>query len=146
MEELKKQLKDVKRDLRRLQNAIPALPSPQQLYDRIVTQCLDNYACTLAVTTLEEKLRKLRFSRRSRVERLYEIELLDLRATHLRLQFLFSRSQLRTLLSLPALLIAMKQMSKKFWSTLMHQEQEIDENQPLLMDLNEIEVVITDHL
>lgn len=79
-------------------------------------------------------------------ERLHEVELLDLEIDHLRLQFLFCRSQLRTLFSIPPLLIATQQMSKEFWATLMRQPQEIEEGKSLLMDLPLIEEVVADHI
>ncbi|WKX97505.1 hypothetical protein Q1695_013288 [Nippostrongylus brasiliensis] len=37
-------------------------------------------------------------------------------------------------------------MRKSLWDTLMDQPQEVDDDTPLLMDINEIENVITDQL
>ncbi|VDL78270.1 unnamed protein product [Nippostrongylus brasiliensis] len=53
--------------------------------------------------------------------------------------------QLRTLFSLPTLLIALKEMSPSFWSSLMEQPLR-HEDKPVLTRLEDIENVITDHL
>ncbi|KIH66051.1 hypothetical protein ANCDUO_03620 [Ancylostoma duodenale] len=68
---LKAQLSEVQEELRQLQRAIPPLPEPQQLYEKI----------------------------------------------------------LRTLFSLPHLLIAMKKISKECWKTLMRQTPEVAEDE-----------------
>ncbi|VDL68169.1 unnamed protein product, partial [Nippostrongylus brasiliensis] len=53
--------------------------------------------------------------------------------------------QLRTLFSLPTLLIALREMSPSFWSSLMEQPLR-HEDKPVLTRLEDIENVITDHL
>ncbi|VDO95375.1 unnamed protein product [Heligmosomoides polygyrus] len=146
IESLRQQLRQTRRNLRQLQRAIPPLPEPQQLYDKIVSQCFDHYTCTQAVSSLEETVRRLRLPTKPFRERLHEIELSDLQIDRLRLKFLFCRAQLRTLYAIPPLLIATQQMSSEFWATLMSQPQEISEGKPLLMDLQLIEEIVTDHL
>ncbi|RCN46846.1 hypothetical protein ANCCAN_07165 [Ancylostoma caninum] len=141
---LKTQLREAQEELRQLQKAIPPLPEPQQLCEKIASQYFDNYACTTAVTRLEDRVRRLRFADIAYHQRSHALELLDHEVD--RLQFLFCRSQLRTLFSLPPLLIAMKKISKECWKTMMCQTPEVAENEPLLMDPETIEVVITDHL
>ncbi|WKX97507.1 hypothetical protein Q1695_013289 [Nippostrongylus brasiliensis] len=53
------QLRELQRELRQLKQAIPPLPEPQQLYDRIVQQCHDNHEYTETTTQLEQRLRHL---------------------------------------------------------------------------------------
>ncbi|KIH61553.1 hypothetical protein ANCDUO_08175 [Ancylostoma duodenale] len=143
---LKGQLRETQEELRQLQRAILPLPEPQQLYEKIVSQCFGNYACTAAVTRFEDRVRRLRFADIDYHERYHALELLDHEVDHLRSQILFCRSQLRTLFSLPPLLIAMKKISKECWKTLIRQTPEVAEDKPLLMDPETIEAVITDHL
>ncbi|WKX88527.1 hypothetical protein Q1695_008286 [Nippostrongylus brasiliensis] len=104
------QLRELQRELRQLKQAIPPLPEPQQLYDRIVQQCHDNHEYTETTTQLEQRLRHLQSTCDSD-NFLHDIDFLDLQVEHLRLQFVYSRSQLRILFSLPPLLIAMKKVS-----------------------------------
>ncbi|XGW18861.1 hypothetical protein V3C99_003004, partial [Haemonchus contortus] len=144
--DLSEELRYTKRRLRELQKAIPPLPEPHLLYEKIVSQCFDTYACTEAVTSLERKIRALYVSSKPFQERLLEIDLVESRVEHCRLQFLCCRSQLRTLFALPPLLVSLRKMSEEFWGTLMRQPQEVRQGEPLLMDIETIEIVIADHL
>ncbi|KAK6017163.1 hypothetical protein OSTOST_17350, partial [Ostertagia ostertagi] len=146
MDGVEYELHQTKRGLERLQRAIPPLPQPQKLYDKIVSLCFDHHSCTEAVTSLEKKVRRLSLSSKPFKERLLEIDSFVLEVDNLRLQFLYCRSQLRTLYSVPPLLIALDKMSREFWESLMNQPQEVDGDEPLLMDLKLIENVTSDHL
>ncbi|KAL6738615.1 hypothetical protein Aduo_012144 [Ancylostoma duodenale] len=122
---LKGQLRETQEELRQLQRAILPLPEPQQLYEKIVSQCFGNYACTAAVTRFEDRIMKLIISAR---------------------KFSFVALSCALSFPFPPLLIAMKKISKECWKTLIRQTPEVAEDKPLLMDPETIEAVITDHL
>ncbi|KAK6011670.1 hypothetical protein OSTOST_23237 [Ostertagia ostertagi] len=57
--DVKEQLRQAQQNLDQLQKAIPPLPDPHQLYDKIVSLCFDNFIHTKATTALEEKARRV---------------------------------------------------------------------------------------
>ncbi|KAK6009274.1 hypothetical protein OSTOST_25821 [Ostertagia ostertagi] len=124
----------------------PPLPEPGVLYDKIVVLCTDHYTHTQAVTSIEEKVRRLRSSDKSSQQRISEISSLNLEIDYLYLQFRFCRSQLLTFFSLPPLLIAMDKMTKQYWETLMSQPQEVSHNKALIMDMDSLEDITSDQL
>uniref|UniRef100_A0A7I4YY91 CCHC-type domain-containing protein n=1 Tax=Haemonchus contortus TaxID=6289 RepID=A0A7I4YY91_HAECO len=146
VENLKEQLRQAQRSLHQLKCAIPILPDADVLYEKIVRTCTDHYTHTQAVTSLEEKLRRLRLSDKPSEQRLSEIGSLNLEIDYLTLQFRFCRSQLFTLFSVPPLLIALDKMTPQEWETLMRRPQETSPNKPLVMDLNTLENITFDQL
>ncbi|KAK6025470.1 hypothetical protein OSTOST_08630 [Ostertagia ostertagi] len=146
VENLKQQLHQTQRSLHQLKRAIPPLPEPGVLYDKIVVLCTDHYTHTQAVTSIEEKVRRLRSSDKSSQQRISEISSLNLEIDYLYLQFRFCRSQLLTFFSLPPLLIAMDKMTKQYWETLMSQPQEVSHNKALIMDMDSLEDITSDQL
>ncbi|KAK6018961.1 hypothetical protein OSTOST_15422 [Ostertagia ostertagi] len=135
--DLKEQLRRAQSSLEQLQKAIPPLPEPHQLFDKIVSLCFDNFIHTKATTALEEKTRRVRISNKPAL--IFEVD-------NLRMKFLFCRYQLRILYSIPPLLIAMQKMTLEFWETITSQPQETSEGNPLLTDMETIENVVSDHL
>ncbi|WKY12425.1 hypothetical protein Q1695_003759 [Nippostrongylus brasiliensis] len=140
------QLRGLQQELRELKRAIPPLPEPQQLYDRIVRQRFDYQKCTEMATQLMQRLPQLQRSTCDSDNFFHDVNFLYVQIEHLRLRFLHSKSQLRIFFSLPPLIITMKKMQKPLWDALMDQSQEIDEDNPLLMDFNELENVIIHQL
>ncbi|WKX95433.1 hypothetical protein Q1695_012129 [Nippostrongylus brasiliensis] len=142
----REELRQIRLELQQLKSAIPPLPSPAQLYDGIVKQCWDNHEHTQTARRLEDHVHQISCPEKILSISTKDVDLLDMQLEHLRLQFLFSRAHLRTLFTLPPLLIARKRMSKAFWSTLMNQKQEVKKGVPLLMDLPTLETIISDQL
>ncbi|KAK6030215.1 zinc knuckle [Ostertagia ostertagi] len=144
--EVEKQLHQAQTSLHKLKSAIPPLPEPNVLYEKIVELCTDHYNHTQAVTSIEEKVRRLRSSDKPSQQRITEISSINLEIDYISLQFRFCRSQLLTLFSLPPLLIAMDKMTKQHWETLMSQPQEVSHNKPLIVDMDSLEEITSDQI
>ncbi|KAK6060462.1 hypothetical protein COOONC_01881 [Cooperia oncophora] len=103
IDDLSEELRYTQRRLRELQKAIPPLPKPQLLYEKIVSQCFDTYACTEAVSVAY-------------------------------------------LVCTPSIAHCLENNVRRVLETLMRQPQEVRQGEPLLMDMETIEIVISDHL
>ncbi|KAK5977112.1 hypothetical protein GCK32_012485, partial [Trichostrongylus colubriformis] len=119
----KNALKEEKQKLRKLRRAIPPLPEPEKLYESIVGRCREFYECTKRLTDLNTRIRSLQTSSADWAARFHELELIEATVDRMRIEFLFVRSQIRTLFSVPPLLIAKNTVSENIWNAMMEREQ-----------------------
>uniref|UniRef100_A0A7I4Y6G2 STAT_int domain-containing protein n=1 Tax=Haemonchus contortus TaxID=6289 RepID=A0A7I4Y6G2_HAECO len=144
--DLREKLRTVQQQLPDLQRALPRLPSAQELHDNIVKYCIEFHDCTETVARLENHLRLLRNSQEPVLHRSQEAESLEWQSDLLRLRFLFIKSQLRTIFAIAPILVALKRTSAAEWATLMETQHKLDNNKPLLLRMDAIEVITTDSL
>nr|CDJ91662.1 hypothetical protein HCOI_01327900 [Haemonchus contortus] len=146
LNDCKKALNEEKQKLRRIRRAIPSLPEPEQLYNSIVARCHEFYECTKRFTQLSKRIRNVHSSTADWKERLHELELLEVTCERMRLEFLFVRCQIRTLTTVPPLLIARGTLSAATWNAWMEKEQLNSDEDLLVMDPNIIEAAVADQL
>ncbi|XGW33998.1 hypothetical protein V3C99_018052 [Haemonchus contortus] len=125
----KKALNEEKQKLRKIRRAIPSLPEPEHLYNSIVARCHEFYECTKRFTQLSKRIRNVHSSRADWKERLHELELLEITCERMRLEFLFVRCQIRTLTSVPQLLIARGTLSAATWNAWMEKEEQLNSDE-----------------
>ncbi|WKY03821.1 hypothetical protein Q1695_005071 [Nippostrongylus brasiliensis] len=142
---LHQQLHEAERRYQKLKNAIPKLPSPEKLYDEIISLCIEHRSIILTISSIESSVKSFIVAQGAQMERLSELERLEFRCANIRLQLLFNRSQLRTLFSVPPILIALGQISKQGWHNLLDQPQ-MFQGKMLVVDQEIIESITTDQL
>ncbi|KAK6034827.1 hypothetical protein COOONC_27669 [Cooperia oncophora] len=122
------------------------LPEPERLYENIIKLCHNFNSCTTRVTELNNRINALRRSSDSYDNRLHNVELLELSVENLRIEMTFTRFQLRTLFTIPALLCAAGNTTKDIWDAWMDRPHRNDMGLPLLVQPDQIEMVATDQL
>ncbi|KAK6056445.1 hypothetical protein COOONC_06050 [Cooperia oncophora] len=135
--------------IRDLCRAVPSLPKPEQVYDKIVACCREFHECTRRMSSLDQRIRNLRTSTTHSTdwtERFHELELTEVLCDRMRLEFLLVRCQMRTLFSVPPLLVATGEEPQAIWKTWMPKEQLSDEDDPLLIEPDILEAAIADQL
>ncbi|WKX89812.1 hypothetical protein Q1695_009008 [Nippostrongylus brasiliensis] len=131
----------------RLRRAIPPLPSPSQLVDKIVSTYLLLRMATRSMTDFDTGIRHASRCAEDHLQlRLAEPRYLQLLTKKLQLEFHFIRSQLRTFLALPPLLLATGTMSQHTWRAMMEQPHFDDEGEPLVMNRQLMERIIDDQI
>ncbi|KIH56241.1 hypothetical protein ANCDUO_13578 [Ancylostoma duodenale] len=111
--------------------------SRDDLYDRVILKCKEFRECTLAMTNLETRIKQLRLSKATWSEwseRYQQLQLLEITADKIRVEFLFVRTQLRTLFALPPLMIALKKMKPLVWDTLIETPQLDEHDKPTITE------------
>ncbi|KAL6734769.1 hypothetical protein Aduo_005271 [Ancylostoma duodenale] len=123
--------------------------SRDDLYDRVILKCKEFRECTLAMTNLETRIKQLRLSKATWSEwseRYQQPQLLEITVDKIRVEFLFVRTQLRTLFALPPLMIALKKMKPLVWDTLIETPQLDEHDKPTITEQKTIEKVTADQL
>ncbi|KAL6742206.1 hypothetical protein Aduo_015378 [Ancylostoma duodenale] len=146
MDDLQNELRHAKKTLKDLRDAIPPLPEVDDLYDRVTLKCKEFRECTLAMTNLETRIKQLRLSKATWSERYQQLQLLEITVDKIRVEFLFVRTQLRTLFALPPLMIALKKMKPHVWDTLIETPQVDEHDKPIITEQKTIEKVTADQL
>ncbi|KAK6046562.1 hypothetical protein COOONC_15932 [Cooperia oncophora] len=141
----RQELDEKSQQLRQLRQALP-LPEPERLYENIIKLCHNFNSCTTRVTELNNRINALRRSSDSYDNRLHNVELLELSVENLRIEMTFTRFQLRTLFTIPALLCAAGNTTKDIWDAWMDRPHRNDMGLPLLVQPDQIEMVATDQL
>ncbi|XGW08739.1 hypothetical protein V3C99_011224 [Haemonchus contortus] len=142
--EYKRKLQETEQRLRAIQHALPALPTPKKLCDRIIDYCWEFRDCINSVAAIENRVRKLRTSEGlSPFNDLHETEILELQCENMRVRILFIRSELRSLFLVPPLLSATEGMKEAQWEHLLASSQGDEE---LVTRQEDIERISTDQL
>ncbi|XGW10848.1 hypothetical protein V3C99_012391 [Haemonchus contortus] len=137
---------DLQRKYDRLLHAIPPLPTPTQLYKKIVATCRYLHETLKNMTTLTERIANLRRSREGWKECIAELQIIETLKEKQELEFIFIRTELRTLFAVPPLLIATGAISESNWRAIITQPQYDDRENYILMKQSTIETVIEDQL
>ncbi|KAK5984218.1 hypothetical protein GCK32_010571 [Trichostrongylus colubriformis] len=137
---------EFRRKYKRLLQAIPTLPTPTQLYKKIVHACRQLHGTTQDMTPLVDRLKNLRSSREGWKECLTALQILESLRDKQALVFKLIRNELRTLFAVPSLLIATEKISESNWRAIMSQPQYDEYDNPILMKQSAIETVIADQL
>ncbi|KAK6030989.1 zinc knuckle [Ostertagia ostertagi] len=137
---------DFRRKYRRLRQAIPQLPKPTQLYKKIVQSCRHLHDTTASTRTLLSRIENLRNSQEDWKERLAELQIVETLREKTVMEFMLIRTELRTLFSIPPLLMALDGVSESNWRAIISQPQYDHQGNTILTRQSAIEAVIEDQL
>ncbi|KAK6038333.1 hypothetical protein COOONC_24162 [Cooperia oncophora] len=139
-------LRRAESQLRAIKRALPPLPTADELYEKIVNYCLEFYDCTREVSPLEQSFNNLRISHEPLDSRIHTAQHLESRAHLLQLRLVFVRTQLRTLFTLPPVMVAMDQMKEEEWDTLINRRHKTIHNESFVVRLDVIATAAADQL
>ncbi|CAJ0588690.1 unnamed protein product [Cylicocyclus nassatus] len=139
----------LRRELRKLKEAIPPLPSPAKLYDQIIEASTMIMITTEIFDQLKEDSSLFYMSNAPYGELERDTQIFELRTGNCKMRLEFLR-RLRLLFSKVPVLIATKAMNENAWNARMERPQYYisrdGQRKPLLTDANLLELIINDHL
>ncbi|VDP06047.1 unnamed protein product [Heligmosomoides polygyrus] len=118
----------LQRNYNLLRNAIPPLPSPEELYPNITRVCQRFKTTVRSISSLDERIREVRTSEETWAQRSLSQQLLKVTIDKTKLELTLIRMQL------------------KVWEAMMNRPQFDDEDRPLLIDYSQINAAISDQL
>ncbi|KAL6732919.1 hypothetical protein Aduo_003625 [Ancylostoma duodenale] len=136
----------LKWDFSRLRATIGNLTPPQLVYDQIICSSESLRTLTLSLSSIGNRISMLRVPLLSWQERSETHQLLTLTAENLRLEFLLVRTELRSLWQIPPLLFATDSIKPFVWHATLNRPHYDDDGQPLTLNSDEIETIISDSL
>ncbi|KIH59879.1 zinc knuckle, partial [Ancylostoma duodenale] len=146
MDRYREELRKTKSELNHLKNAIPHLPTPQELRGQIIEQCMRLPRCLREVDTYGKRLQRVQNSSGNAKERNPEITQLETLSAKLRAELDSIRFTLRVLHATAPLLIATKAISNAAWEALIDEPAYDINDEPLLMKRKDVEKVIDDQI
>ncbi|VDO66271.1 unnamed protein product [Haemonchus placei] len=133
---------ELQRKYERLLHAIPPLPTPTQLYKKIVATCRYLHETLRNMTTLTERIANLRRSGEVWKECIAELQIIETLKEKQELEFIF----IRITQSAITHLIATGAISESNWRVIITQPLYDDRENYILMKQSTIETVIEDQL
>ncbi|WKX95530.1 hypothetical protein Q1695_012189 [Nippostrongylus brasiliensis] len=130
----------------RLRDALPPVPSPTELYKKIVQACKQFHSLASSVSDFKRRVYKLCSARDDCEKRWAELQIVETLRELKRSEFTLIRLQLRQLFAVPPILIATGKMSTAQWNTIITTPQFDIKGDPLLMNHARIEMAIEDQL
>ncbi|KAK6744964.1 hypothetical protein RB195_011585 [Necator americanus] len=132
--------------LRRICNAIPTLPKPVVVYNKIIHGSVTLQITVRSMNNLRDRLKAVRTSDKGWQERLTQLELVEAVRDKLHVEFALIRSDLRTLYAVIPLLIATDAISKRQWDELINRPQYDDVGKPATVKQGKLELIISDQI
>ncbi|KAK6028163.1 hypothetical protein OSTOST_05791 [Ostertagia ostertagi] len=132
------------RRLRRIKEAIPPLPEPYTLYNKIVHRSMELRIATRFMSDLFNRIQELRISKESPKERWVQLKLLETLREKTYAEFALLRSEIRMLFTAVPLVIALELISEDDWDALITKPQRDDRGKALVLDQHQLERVMTD--
>ncbi|XGW07222.1 hypothetical protein V3C99_017055 [Haemonchus contortus] len=139
MEQLQQQLQETKDQLEKLREAIP-LPSPQEVYARIINQYLEVDRCAKKVASISRHIQTISRSQTSLECRAHRISIILLKIENLRIRLAATKLHLTTLVALPPLLFATGVITKPLRDEWMARPFYNDERNLLLTDPDRVKM------
>ncbi|VDL86044.1 unnamed protein product [Nippostrongylus brasiliensis] len=130
----------------RLRDALPPIPSPTELYKKIVQACKRFHSLASSVSDFKRRVYKLCSAKDDCEKRWAELQIVETLRELKRSEFALIRLQLRQLFAVPPILIATGKMSAAQWNTIITTPQFDIKGDPLLMNHARIEMAIEDQL
>ncbi|VDL63614.1 unnamed protein product [Nippostrongylus brasiliensis] len=134
----------------KLMKALPRLPEPPQLIQKIVEACRETmYYCAI-LDQIHDDIPQISQSKHNWAELERDAQILEYRAENCEIRFLYLRQTLRTLYAIPPILIATSKISKRSWDHMMHIPQSYYDNEgrqhKLVIEQDTVETIIADQL
>ncbi|KAK6044406.1 hypothetical protein COOONC_18089 [Cooperia oncophora] len=145
-----KRYESLKRELKCLKSALPPLPSPDELYDDIVSSCKNVMQNAEVFDKLRRDLSVFHDPLSSFHDLERDVTILELKAENVKTRFQFLLKHLRLLYSTVPLMIATKKTSSRAWQSRMETPQEYvtqkGKRKALRTDQSDIERILKDQL
>ncbi|KAK6031603.1 hypothetical protein OSTOST_02240 [Ostertagia ostertagi] len=147
---IRSELHNVKSKLQKLKNSLPAFPSPEILYHKIVETVRDVMFCIGILDNIHKDVCLVdNPSEEDGADWEARVQILEAKTENCEMQFCLLRLTLRTLYAIPPVLIATNEISESAWEAMMTQPQSYyreDKKYPLPIELDVVENIIQDQL